>query len=184
MIRYCCAAHGARGTRRGASRPHFVRSRKAASARARAMVLRCHRDGIGGALRRLSGHSLRPRDANRDDHASWALRPASCRSPPVRRRATLPVGGQAARERPAARRDRVQPGAFPGVGRGRHAGHSKLARSGAKHRRLPKLTTITSLVYRLQPQHVEHGFNAAKGGDPMSHGSAERSVQFAWKVMA
>ena len=51
-------------------------------------------------------------------------------------------------------------------------------------RGLSKLTTITSLVYRLEPQHVVLAINAAKGGDPMSHGSAERSVQFARRVMA
>jgi hypothetical protein len=49
---------------------------------------------------------------------------------------------------------------------------------------LPKLTTITSLVYRSEPPHVANGNNAAKGGDPMSHGSAKRSDLFAWKVMA
>ena len=51
----------------------------------------------------------------------------------------------------------------------------ELAGSGASDRRLSKLTTITSLVYRLEPQHDVCAINAAKGGDPMSHGSAGRS---------
>jgi hypothetical protein len=53
----------------------------------------------------------------------------------------------------------------------------------AKRRELRKLNRITSLVLHGEPQHVVASFNAAKGGDPMSHGSAEGSVKFVRELL-
>jgi hypothetical protein len=48
---------------------------------------------------------------------------------------------------------------------------------------LPNLNCNTRLALRTRVTHVVLGFNAAKGGDPMSHGSAEGSVRIVQEVM-
>jgi hypothetical protein len=53
-----------------------------------------------------------------------------------------------------------------------------MAPVGAKLRRLSEFESITRLDLQARPQHVVVAINAAKGGDPMSHGSAEGSVKF------
>ena len=45
----------------------------------------------------------------------------------------------------------------------------------AKRGSLPIIHVITSLAFAQTKTHLRCGFNAAKGGDPMSHGSAGRS---------
>ena len=50
--------------------------------------------------------------------------------------------------------------------------------SGAKLRKITPSESITSLVLGFEPPHVVLGNNAAKGGDPMSHGSAKGSEKF------
>jgi hypothetical protein len=42
-------------------------------------------------------------------------------------------------------------------------------------RRLPNIHRITRLAFGARLTHSVRGFNTAKGGDPMSHGSAGRS---------
>jgi len=58
------------------------------------------------------------------------------------------------------------------------AGVAALGGSNTKCKRLRPFYTITSLVLSLDTQHVVLAINAAKGGDPMSHGSAGGSVKF------
>jgi len=57
------------------------------------------------------------------------------------------------------------------------SGEAGAARGGpiAKAKIMPKIHATTSLVLRAKTTHLHLGFNAAKGGDPMSHGSAGRS---------
>ncbi len=59
---------------------------------------------------------------------------------------------------------------------GSRAGCRGLPRlAGAKRRSVTNIHIITSLALSLTKNHLRFGFNAAKGGDPMSHGSAQRS---------
>jgi hypothetical protein len=57
-------------------------------------------------------------------------------------------------------------------------GDEKAARwGGAKHGILTAKKKSSSLDRGFAPTHIRIEFNIAKGGDPMSHGSAERSVK-------
>jgi hypothetical protein len=51
----------------------------------------------------------------------------------------------------------------------------KLKSRHAKLERIADLQRITRLVIPPTSNHSAFSFNAAKGGDPMSHGSAQRS---------
>ena len=94
-------------------------------------------------------------------------------------------------KRSVARRDCLQPRAIwsQRLRRSGRACRSGLGRTSAcdrglprlkllsrrSARRLPNVHRITSLAFHLAKTHIRLGFNAAKGGDPMSHGSAGRS---------
>ena len=92
--------------------------------------------------------------------------------------------GRSRGHRPSAGRHFFQSRAVRRVDAGSfRAGGSSLARAHASHRGLPNLIRKTSLAFATRVNHVVHGFNAAKGGDPMSHGSAEGSVRIVQEVM-
>ena len=92
----------------------------------------------------------------------------------LRRRAdkTRRRGGSGERSREASRRARRAPG------KGRQIGEMTSAVSGAKLRKITPTFPITSLVCMAEPPHVVLANNTAKGGDPMSHGSAKGSEKF------
>jgi hypothetical protein len=50
-------------------------------------------------------------------------------------------------------------------------------KGGAKHGILAAKKKRSRLDRRFATNHIRVEFNIAKGGDPMSHGSAERSVK-------
>ena len=175
--------------------------RRRIRAQRRALRRRSERVSVAGRLRcrsaagDLGDDRSGGRAAADDPHVKHRAASAHSRCGAHRCRTSGHPRCAACGQRPSARCDRVQPRAFH-VGRSRSAAARRAGKAGdrPRGRGLPRVIgnaglrvahTITGLA---RPRHTPHMVGAsnagraciqlAKGGDPMSHGSAVSSVRF------